>query len=678
MATTAPTIVKAESHAHVWGPFAATAVAAGLGYGLATGSGPAALGIAVGVLLVPALVLGLAQFLGRPLYGIDRPEEVGYITALLVALAGWTAAVGLPSWSLAAGTAAAVAGGSVWWLAYGPGQRAMMLADFLGASVGLIALAALNPLTTDPPPWRWAVAAVAGTALAAVPYWLHRRDKAETESTLDLAPLIAMIEKHLRTPVQVVPDSLNIGAHGRYGIRLRLSNGKTASDVVAVLVRVESELGLREGAIVAAGQRSRRNEVTVTVTPTELRTSDLDRPPLPTSITQPAALGQYDSGEPMRVSVYDQDGARGAVIGGQKGSGKSRALWTLMEAWTHADDVLFFMGDLSGGATSEPWLPCLYRRELDTARLKKLIIALDAAATARAATLPGRGWESWQPSPENPAIVVPIDECQKLLKNDWEAQKAVEHLVQVDRKSGISVVLMCPNPVQMEGISPTIREQARIRLCFRSPGSAVRWVLGGTRAEPMSYAVREFDTPGQVLGDGPGMEPVPGHTLDTPLAHAKGSALRHAARRPALDALTAAALSKATGEDYTRPQGALMDDDDEQGERWTDEDDAAVADETDDGLRATLSEMARSDTALGKALPPLPKAPRERLTTEAAISVAATMVGQPGGTTPALVMVATGRSRSWVQDRLAAWVKQGAAIQPTTGVYMAAGAAVDQ
>lgn len=692
-----------ETPTWLWGPFAVTAVAAGLGYGLAAGTGPVALGVAAGVLLVPALVLGVALFLGRPLYGVDRPEEVGYIAGTLAALAGWTTAVGTWSWPLAAGTAAAVAAGVVWWLAWGPGQRAAMLADFLGAAAGLLALAGLNPVA-DPAPWRWLLAPIAGTALAATPYWMHRRNRAAAAplAEVDIGPLVTAIGKHLHAAVELQPDSLNVGPHGRHSIRLRLSNGKTAADVVAVLVRVESELGLREGALSAAGQRARRNEVTVTVVPVEPKSAELVRPPLPTAITEPVAIGRYDTGDLMLISLYDGDGARGALVGGVKGSGKSRTLWTWMQAWTHSDDNLIMFGDFSGGATSEPWMPCLYRRYTDPDKFLQFLIALEAGAKWRASQLPLRGWESWQPSHDDPAIIVPIDEAQSLLKGNWAAQQQVERIIQIDRKSGISLVIMQPNPVQMEGISPTIREQARIRLCFLSLGTAVRWVLGGTRAEPMSYAVREFTAPGQVLGDGPGMQPVPGRGFDTNLAESKASAIKHAGRRPVLDAGTAAAMAKATatrknpaGEDFSRPQHELeaaQDGDRPAEERWTDADAQAAADAhadhaglagladlgaTEPDLRAALAEMASHDTLLGRDLPPLPtgiKPPKERLSTEQALALVARLVAQPGGTTPAVVELATGRSRSWVFGVLSSWVRDGAAKQPEQGLYVAAAA----
>ena len=529
-----------------------------------------------------------------------------------------------------------------------------MLADFLGAAAGLLALAGLNPMA-DPAPWRWLVAPVAGTALAATPYWMHRRNRqvAAPLAEVDIGPLVTAIAKHLHAAVELQPDSLNVGPHGRHSIRLRLSNGKTAADVVAVLVRVESELGLRE----------------------------LVRPPLPTSITQPAAIGRYDTGDLMRASLYDGDGARGALVGGVKGSGKSRTLWTWMQAWTHSDDNVIMFGDFSGGATSEPWMPCLYRRYTDSEQFMRFLVALEAGAKWRASQLPARGWESWQPSHADPAILVPIDEAQSLLKGNWRAQQLVERIIQIDRKSGISLVIMQPNPVQMEGISPTIREQARIRLCFLSLGSAVRWVLGGTRAEPMSYAVREFTAPGQVLGDGPGLEPIPGRGFDTNLAESKASALAHAGRRPVLDAGTAAAMTKATAtkrnpageEDFSRPQHELDDTDADRpaDQRWTDADDQAAAEAHADhadlagadepALREVLAQMAAADSVLGRDLPPLPEVPdvKGQLSPPHALRVAETLLRQRDGAAPADIERATGRSRATVNRILAQWREQG-------------------
>lgn len=656
---------RGDDLAPIWAPYAASAVCAVAAVGLRVASGGAALGIAAAVLLAPAIVLGIAYRIGWPLFGLDQTHEVGYIAGCLSALAGWTIAAGLTAWPLAVLVTVSVIGGSVGWLAYGPGKRVASLAGSLGAAAGVLGSAALNPFA-DAGLIRWALAWAAGTTLAATPFWLHRRIRRQYEPTIDIDPLVAAVTKHLRSAVSAVPGSLNISADGRYSVRLRLDDGKTDQDVGAVIVRIESELSLRAGAIMVLGYRQRRDEVTITVVPEEPTVNMIDRPALPTSITEPAPLGRHDNGNIMMISIYDETGARGAVGGGEKGAGKSRAVSTLMESWTNCDDTLFVFGDLSGGATSDPWMPCIHARVTEPTELKALIDALMEEATARAATLAERGWESWRPSADDPAVIFVIDEAQRILKTDWETRIALENLMQVDRKSGISCFIICPNPVSTEGISPTMREMAGVRLCFRSKAQAVKWVLGDTPAAPVSHVVTEFDKPGQVLGHAPGLDPIPGRAYDTDLAQAKQAAARNAHKRPSPSRLLTPAL---------RNFGQA----DSNGANTVTEQAAAPArriDGYDDPqIRTELVAMASGPGVLGQPWPEQPEVPQipaGRLSTEQALQVAATMLAQPGGTTWQMVARATGRSRSWVFNTLSQWVREGIAIQPEDGRYVVA------
>jgi hypothetical protein len=642
-----------EDGPRLWGPYAVTAGCAAVGVVLRMVSGPAALAVAALVLLVPAAVVAIGHRVGRPVAGVDRAIEVGYVTGALAALGGWTAAAGAGSWPLAVLLVVAVGGGSAGWAAYGPWRRVTALAVTCGAGVGALTGAALNPFA-DAGWVRWAVAWAAGTTAAAAPYWLHlRHRRANRPPVADVDQLLTAIRKHLRHDVTLIPGSLNVGDAGRYSVRLRLTDGRTPVDVQRITAAVESERGLRPGAVMVAGTRSRRDEVTVSVTPVE-PTTEAVIPELPSSITQPAPVGVHDNGNQMLVRIYGNEGATGGIFGGKKGAGKSRALWTLFKSWTACDDVLIVFADLSGGATSNPWLPCLFTRITEASRLRALIDALMEEATARAAVLAERGWEHWKPSSADPAIVFVIDEAQKALKTNFAMRVALEDLMQVDRKSGISCVVMCPNPVVLEGISPTMREMAGVRLCFASSGQAVKWVLTGTSAAPVAGVVLEFDEPGQVLAAGPGIAPIQGRTYDTDLVEATAVAKAHAARRPAAAGILTKALRGLAG--------TGSDDESDGGEPEPTEPPASAGPSGDGEaeLRGALLESAAGPGVLGHVWPAMPPSPpKGKLTTEQALTVVAAMVRQPNGASPADLMQATGRKKTWVHETLGAWEKEG-------------------
>lgn len=661
-----PDRLPAEGTAFAWGPYAGSAAAAGIAAGLHAGTGPGALAIAIVLPLIPALVVALAWCLGRPLFGIDRAEEVAYLAGCLAALTGWTAATGTGTWPLAALLTIAVVTTVTGWGVYGPGHRVPALALAAGIGAGALAGAALNPFA-DARIARWIAAWLVGTSLAAMPYWLHRRNRRATVPAIDITPLVAAIAKHMHAEVTPVTGSLNVGEHGRYATRLRLTNGKTAADVAAITVRVESELGLREGAVLVQGYRARRDEVTVTVVPVEPRAIDQERPALPASITGPAFLGVHDNGDPMMLTLYGSEGARSVVGGGRTGSGKTRVVWTGMKSWTATDDTILIAADFSGGASSEPWKPCLGIRITDPKDMKPLTDALIREANARAGTLPDRGWETWRPSPTDPAIVLWVDEAQRALK-DWETQVAVGDLMQIARKSGISVILTQPNPVLSEGISPTIREQAPIRLCLASAEQAVKWVLGDTPAAPVSGVVGEFTHPGQILGHAPDLAAIPGRAADTNLADAKATAKAHAARRPSLDRLLTRELrefGKPSDENGPTPMPTNP-----IGPR-PQLDPTTVIDHGT-GIRDRLLTMTTAETILGQPWPEhetVPDRPAGRLPTEQALQVAAAMIRQPDGATPADIMAATGRKKTWVHEVLSQWEAEGVVEKPDYGRY---------
>lgn len=661
-----------------WAPFALTAGAAGLSWVLRVTAGEAVAAAAAGLLVVPALLLTVAYACGRRLFGVDRLAALAYTAGCWVALAAWAGTAGAGAWPHTALVAAAVVGAAAGWVAYSRWQRTAALAVASGAAAAAL-VAVLFGATRQPNPARWVLVWAAATGVAAAPWWQRQRAQAAPAApTVDVSPLTAAIVKHLGHHAETLPGTVDVDGQGRYSVRYLLADGKSVRHLQPLLDAIESELGWRPGALHVEGSRARRNEVTVSVVPEAPVIERLDRPAPPTSITQPTPLGRHDTGAAMELSIYSDEGARGGLLGGQKGSGKSRVIWTAMDGWTATDDALFIFGDMSGGATSTPWLPCITWRETEPDQVLAQIHALTAAAVARAATLPDRGWESWQPSPDNPAIVFVIDEAQRLLQNSYPAQQALSNLMQIDRKSGISVVLACPNPVQMEGITPTVRQQCAIRLCMKAQGSAAQWVLGNTPAFPLAGLVEGFDKAGQILGSAPGLAALPGHTYDTNLADAKAAAIRNSSRRPQFDQLTADALRAAAGDAAPaalaagagRPAAAGG---------WTDRDDQALRKATavsDDQIRDRIRGMAQHPNVLGQPWPDRPAGPviprGGKLTQEQALRVLATMLAQPGGVSPVEAMKATGFGRTWVMDTLGAWVRQEVAARPERGRYVVA------
>jgi hypothetical protein len=225
-----------------------------------------------------------------------------------------------------------------------------------------------------------------------------------------------------------------------------------------------------------------------------------------------------------------------------------------------------------------------------------------------------------------------------------------------------------------QGITTTIREQARIRVCFRSPRQASTYLLTDTPVAGLSGLTAEFTQPGQFIGDAPGLPPVPGRGYDVDIPTAKAAVAATAGLRPDLDDLTRKAITRVAGQHYTNRHGATTTTittamsttgAPSPGREWTEQDAAELA--------ADIDRLAGAPDALGTPWPDLPKQPPAyRLRPEEALRLALRLLDQPDGTTPSEIERLTGRSQSWVHTRLAEWVDQGAVIRLAYGQYRSA------
>jgi hypothetical protein len=504
---------------------------------------------------------------------------------------------------------------------------------------------------------------------------------------VDTADLVEVLARRLHTTVGVVAGTTNVLEDGGYSVRLQLGDGRTAADVLHVIVAVESELQLRPGAVTTEPDRARRDRVKVTVLPTDPASPPRPRLPLPASITEPAPVGTLDDGRPMLLRIYHPDiGFRHLLIGGRTGSGKTECgLWPAMECWTATDDTLIFFGDRSGGVSSEAWLPCLAVRETTATGITQMLRGVMAIYEARVPELPKRGLTKWKPTPQDPAIIVILDEAQLQLGNDWASLQQVQDAIQVVRKAGISIVLSQPNPVQDQGISPAIREQCTLRACFASPGKAAEWVLGDTKGAHLLGLPTTFSHPGQVILVQPEDEPAPGRGHWRPVKQVERVAAAHAARRPRLDRLSAEAAAKAApavfghllqpelataaavvpaGRHAAEPAAAAAPAARAAGgapvfgeDGWTrDDDDALVT------LLRGSGDGPEPPFGWGPDITG-PEVPAGRLPTEQAITVAGQMIRMPSGASVEEIMAATTRSQAWTYGVLKNWREQGVAVQ---------------
>jgi S-DNA-T family DNA segregation ATPase FtsK/SpoIIIE len=338
--------------------------------------------------------------------GIDRPAERAYATIVTIAVGGW----------LSAAIAAAP--------------------------------------TTRPLP----AVAVIGTLILGVPWWMHRRRRARVriERTIaawpDIAPDIGLAGSRIAS---VVVDAWGWTA------RVILKKGHTVTTAADKLPAIESALGLPTGSVRVLPDENRADRFVLRVIETDPHAHPIKWPgPSAVSIIRPIELGLFEDGRPVRVSLL----RRNALIGGTTGSGKSGVLNVILAALAACPDVVIWGVDLKGGMELKPWAKCLDR--LATTPEQAIVLFKDAIGelNQRAHTLARNGLRVWEPTQDNPSLVIVCDEYAELPD---EAQDYADSIARRGRAVAVNLLAATQRPTQAAMGNNTVRSQMDVRICLR-------------------------------------------------------------------------------------------------------------------------------------------------------------------------------------------------------------------
>jgi DNA segregation ATPase FtsK/SpoIIIE, S-DNA-T family len=525
--------------------------------------------------ILAAVALGAALIVGQLGYrlGLDRPIERGY-----------------------AATVTAVAG---LWLA---------------------AAARLGPLR------RPLLALLAGAiVLAGVPWWVHRRRRAKvrvvraTRTWAEDAAAADLTGARLQH-VDVAGDGQ------QWTARLLLPKGKTLRDVLDRLPKLESALGLRPRAIRAEEDPALARRVILHVVERDPHTRALPLPELvgrPT-ITRPVLVAVYETGEPLRVNLLRKH----ALFGGATGSGKSTLLNAFLATLGPAPDVLLWGIDVAGGTALVPWQSCFGRIATTPAEARDVLTDACQVIQVRNRWLVHHGRDLWQPTPDAPAVVLPIDELAELVDQLPDAAALLDSIARLGRKTAVTLLVATQRPTQAALGGGALRAQLTIRLCLRVTEAADGELILGRGKAKQGYRPDLLDSPGKLLAWDP-----PDHTRPLPaktytLDRRRIAAIVAAAHTPVpeLEADTAAALTKAAiGPDPVEAHGP-----------W----------QTDPGPSPTPDAAAGTAEDGGDGDP------------LAALRAALQAAG-PRGAKVAELAQAVGRAKTWVYERLQDLHRQG-------------------
>lgn len=179
------------------------------------------------------------------------------------------------------------------------------------------------------------------------------------------------------------------------------------------------------------------------------------------SVTQPMRIGPYADGMPCMLPIWvPGSGMQMIGVSGVKGSGKSSLLDLIIANLAHCADVHLLGIDRKGGQAFRPWRGVFSKMETTPEGSLNLIRWLNAEIDRRGATVTGR---VWRPTPDDPGLVLMIDEAAELSDEEFEQLRSV---VRRGRSVGIAVVLATQYPTT-DVIDAQVLAQLDTRFTFR-------------------------------------------------------------------------------------------------------------------------------------------------------------------------------------------------------------------
>jgi S-DNA-T family DNA segregation ATPase FtsK/SpoIIIE len=507
-----------------------------------------------------------------------------------------------------------------------PAERGYAAIVTAAGGLWLAAATRLGPLRRPLLVLLLAVGMVAG----GVPWWAHRRRRAKVRVTRAMttwaedAAAADLDGAHLQA-VDVTGDGQ------QWTARLLLPKGKTLADALARVPKLESALGLRPRAIRVEEDPTLARRVILRVVTRDPHVKPLPMPELtgrPT-ITRAVLVGVYETGEPLRVNLLRKH----ALFGGATGSGKSTLLNAFLATLAPAPDVLLWGIDFAGGTALIPWQACFGRIATTPTEARAVLEDACRVIEVRNRWLVHHGRDAWQPTPEAPALVVPVDELAELVEQLPDAATSLDSIARLGRKTAVTLLVATQRPTQEALGGGALRAQLTVRVCLRVTEPADGELILGRGKAKQGYRPDLLDAPGKLLAWDPPdhTRPIPAkaYTLDRArirqLAAAPGAV-------PELDPDSAAVLAERAVPDQAPPEGG-----------------------TAPGPRTAPAHPERSQAQADPRTVTEPAGDGDPL----AALLAALQAAGPRGAKVAELAHTVGRAKTWVYERLQDLHRQG-------------------
>jgi S-DNA-T family DNA segregation ATPase FtsK/SpoIIIE len=328
-------------------------------------------------------------------------------------------------------------------------------ATIIAAIGGWLAAATANGPAVKPLP----MTALIATAILAVPWWFHRRrrDKVRVERTISGWPDVA---DNIGLPGSRIA-SVVVDAWG-WTARVILRKGTTVAQAIARIPDIESGLELRPGSVRVFPDGKHANRLVMRVVETQPLAAPIAWPgPSIRSVTQLAEIGISEDGRPVRVLLL----RRNVLIGGIAGSGKSGVLNVIIAVLAACRDVRVWGVDLKGGMELGPWAPVFERIATTPEDANDLFRDAVTELNHRAASMAATGKRTWEPTPDNPALVIITDEHAELPE---ESHDRADSIARRGRAVAVNLIAATQRPtVAAMGRNTAVCSQMDVRICLR-------------------------------------------------------------------------------------------------------------------------------------------------------------------------------------------------------------------
>jgi hypothetical protein len=275
----------------------------------------------------------------------------------------------------------------------------------------------------------------------------------------------------------------------RFGVTcsVRLPKGCTIADVIDKLKEIESAWDAFENTVTVSripGEKSR--VVLISRNDTDpLSGETYTEPTKNATIHRPAPVGFDEAGNPVLINLLR---THIGIVGGN-GSGKSSMLNNILMYLTACNDAVILLIDLQKSGSLRLWTKAAARPVARTPeQAKQLLEGALHVARYRADKL-GIDAESfiesddeddyspdWEPTPEEPALVVVIDEASLLA--EASLIYLVLELLRLGRKCAVTVILANQRADKDTMGSASVRKEFTVRIAMRMDADDVDMFLG--------------------------------------------------------------------------------------------------------------------------------------------------------------------------------------------------------